>query len=88
MSLLFTCQATGRLHLPPLPYLAPILAMIGVALVLFWLQKDLGPALLFSTVLLTMLYAASGRASGAPVAAATSGENNGETPVGRCERRG
>src|SRR5437870_11122954 len=53
----------GRVHLPPLPYLAPILAMIGVALVLFWLQKDLGPALLFSTVLLAMLYVASGRAS-------------------------
>jgi cell division protein FtsW (lipid II flippase) len=31
--------------------------------VLFWLQKDLGPALLFSTVLLAMLYVASGRAS-------------------------
>jgi cell division protein FtsW (lipid II flippase) len=53
----------GRLHLPPLPYLAPILAMIGAALVLFWLQKDLGPALLFSTVLLAMLYVASGRVS-------------------------
>lgn len=53
----------GRLHFPPLPYLAPILVMIGVALVLFWLQKDLGPALLFSTVLLAMLYVASGRAS-------------------------
>jgi cell division protein FtsW (lipid II flippase) len=56
-------RRVGRLHLPPLPYLAPILAMIGVALLLFWLQKDLGPALLFSTVMLTMLYAASGRAS-------------------------
>jgi cell division protein FtsW (lipid II flippase) len=53
----------GRFQLPPLPYLAPILAMVGVALMLFWLQKDLGPALLFSTVLLTMLYVASGRAS-------------------------
>src|ERR1700704_6069513 len=53
----------GRVQLPPLPYLAPIVAMIGVALVLFWLQKDLGPALLFSTVLLAMLYVASGRAS-------------------------
>src|SRR5260370_31986647 len=37
--------------------------MIGGALLLFWLQKDLGPALLFSTVLLTMLYVASGRGS-------------------------
>lgn len=51
----------GRLQMPPLPYLAPILVMIGVALLLFWLQKDLGPALLFSAVLLAMLYVASGR---------------------------
>ena len=56
-------RRVGRVHLPPLPYLAPILVMIGVALLLFWLQKDLGPALLFSTVLLAMLYVASGRAS-------------------------
>src|SRR5947209_16308204 len=53
----------GRLQLPPMPYLAPILVMIGAALLLFWLQKDLGPALLFSTVLLAMLYVASGRGS-------------------------
>lgn len=51
----------GRVRLPPLPYLAPIMVMVGAALVLFWLQKDLGPALLFSTVLLVMLYVASGR---------------------------
>jgi cell division protein FtsW (lipid II flippase) len=53
----------GPLYLPPVPYLAPILIMVGAALMLFWLQKDLGPALLFSTVLLTMLYMASGRVS-------------------------
>jgi cell division protein FtsW (lipid II flippase) len=53
----------GRVQMPPMPYLAPILVMIGAALLLFWLQRDLGPALLFSTVLLTMLYVASGRAS-------------------------
>jgi cell division protein FtsW (lipid II flippase) len=47
----------------PVAYLAPILVMIGIALVLFWLQRDLGPALLFSTVLLAMLYMASGRLS-------------------------
>jgi cell division protein FtsW (lipid II flippase) len=56
-------RRVGRVHLPPLPYLAPILAMVGTALLLFWLQKDLGPALLFSTVLLAMLYVASGRGS-------------------------
>ena len=53
----------GRFQLPPVPYLAPILVMIGSALLLFWFQRDLGPALLFSAVLLTMLYVASGRAS-------------------------
>jgi cell division protein FtsW (lipid II flippase) len=52
----------GGVRLPPLPYLMPILVMVGAALALFWLQKDLGPALLFSTVLLAMLYVASGRA--------------------------
>jgi cell division protein FtsW (lipid II flippase) len=56
-------RRVGRIHLPALAYLAPILAMVGVSLVLFWLQKDLGPGLLFATVLLAMLYVASGRAS-------------------------
>jgi cell division protein FtsW (lipid II flippase) len=58
-----TGPRVGRLRLPPLPYLAPILVMTGMAVMLFWLQKDLGPALLFSAVLLSMLYMASGRAS-------------------------
>jgi cell division protein FtsW (lipid II flippase) len=53
----------GPLRLPPLPYLAPILVMAGGALVIFVRQHDLGPALLFSTVLLAMLYMASGRGS-------------------------
>jgi cell division protein FtsW (lipid II flippase) len=53
----------GPVRLPPLPYLAPILVMMGAALMLFWLQKDLGPALLFSAVMLSMLYVASGRLS-------------------------
>ncbi len=53
----------GPFWLPPLPYLAPILLMAGLALAIFVLQRDLGPALLFSTVLLAMLYMASGRGS-------------------------
>jgi cell division protein FtsW (lipid II flippase) len=53
----------ARMQLPPLAYLAPVLVMVGASLVLFWLQKDLGPALLFATVLLAMLYVASGRPS-------------------------
>jgi cell division protein FtsW (lipid II flippase) len=56
-------RRVGPFYLPPLPYLAPILLMTGAALLLFWRQKDLGPALLFSTVLFTMLYVASGRVS-------------------------
>ena len=51
------------MRLPPVPYLAPILIMAGAALILFVLQRDLGPALLFSSVVLAMLYMASGRAS-------------------------
>jgi len=61
--LAYAGRRIGPLYVPPLPYLAPILIMVGAALVLFWVQKDLGPALLFSTVLLTMLYVASGRIS-------------------------
>jgi cell division protein FtsW (lipid II flippase) len=53
----------GRLRLPPLPYLAPIVIMAGTALALFVLQRDLGPALLFSGVVLAMLYVATGRGS-------------------------
>jgi cell division protein FtsW (lipid II flippase) len=61
--LAFAGRRVGPWRMPPLPYLAPILIMAGSALVLFWLQRDLGPALLFSSVVLAMLYAASGRAS-------------------------
>ncbi len=53
----------GPLWLPPLPYLAPLLTMVGVVLAIFFWQKDLGPALLLSTLLLVMLYMASGRMS-------------------------
>jgi len=53
----------GPLWLPPLPYLAPLLTMVGVVLAIFFWQKDLGPALLLSALLLVMLYMASGRMS-------------------------
>lgn len=56
-------RRVGGIWIPPLPYLAPILVMAGTAVLIFGLQQDLGPALLFSTVLLAMLYMASGRAS-------------------------
>ena len=53
----------GPLRVPPVPYLAPMLLMVGIVLaILFW-QRDLGPALLLFSVLLAMLYVASGRVS-------------------------
>lgn len=54
-------RKVGPFWVPPIPYLAPILLMAGGALVVLVLQRDLGPALLFSSVLLAMLYMASGR---------------------------
>ena len=53
----------GPLQLPPLPYLAPLLVMFALSQsVLFW-QRDLGAALLFFGIFLSMLYVASGRLS-------------------------
>jgi cell division protein FtsW (lipid II flippase) len=53
----------GPVRLPPLPYLLPLLIMFGISqAVLFW-QRDLGAALLFFGIFLSMLYVASGRAS-------------------------
>ena len=53
----------GPLRLPPLPYLAPMLAMWAIALVIVVIQRDLGAALLFFGVFLAMLYVATGRLS-------------------------
>jgi cell division protein FtsW (lipid II flippase) len=51
----------GPLRLPPLPYLAPMVAILGVALALFAAQGDLGAALLLFSIALAMLYLASSR---------------------------
>jgi cell division protein FtsW (lipid II flippase) len=51
----------GPISLPPLPFLAPMVAMWAIALGLVVVQRDLGAALLFFTVFLCMLYAATGR---------------------------
>jgi cell division protein FtsW (lipid II flippase) len=48
------------IRLPSLAYLAPLLAMWGVAMVLLAWQQDLGAALLFFFTFLVMLYQASG----------------------------
>jgi cell division protein FtsW (lipid II flippase) len=53
----------GPLRLPPLPYLAPMVAMWAIALGIVVVQRDLGAALLFFTVFLALTYAATGRVS-------------------------
>ena len=51
----------GPFPLPPLPYLAPLLAMWGLSLALLVWQRDLGAAILFFGVFLVMLYLAVGQ---------------------------
>ncbi len=53
----------GRLNLPPLPYLLPMLAMWGIALAIVIVQRDLGAALLYFVVFLALLYVATRRIS-------------------------
>ncbi len=53
----------GPLRLPPLPYLAPMLAMWGIALSIVIVQRDLGAALLYFLLFLGMLYVATRRIS-------------------------
>jgi cell division protein FtsW (lipid II flippase) len=56
-------QRLGRIAVPPLAYLIPILLMWAMAMGVMVLQKDLGAALLFFGVFLAMLYLATGRVS-------------------------
>ena len=53
----------GPVRLPPLPYLAPMVAMWAIALGVVVIQRDLGAALLFFGVFLALIYAATGRVS-------------------------
>ncbi len=50
----------GPLTLPPMPYLLPALAMLGLALGIVVVEKDLGAALLFYVVFLGLYYVATG----------------------------
>jgi len=52
----------GPFRLPPLPYLAPMVAMWAVALGIVVVERDLGAALLFFLVFLLLLYVATARA--------------------------
>jgi cell division protein FtsI/penicillin-binding protein 2 len=51
----------GPWRLPPMAYVGPLLAMLGLALVLLAWQQDLGAAMLFFFTFLAMLYLATGQ---------------------------
>ncbi|HEV8547102.1 MAG TPA: FtsW/RodA/SpoVE family cell cycle protein [Candidatus Limnocylindrales bacterium] len=51
----------GPIAIPPLPYLAPMVAMWAIALGIVVIQRDLGAALLFFAVFLFLVYGATGR---------------------------
>ena len=52
----------GPFSIPPLPYLAPMVAMWAIALGIVVIQRDLGAALLFFAVFLLLVYTATARA--------------------------
>lgn len=52
-----------RLRLPPLRQLGPILTMLGIALLLFLVVRELGLALLIYGLFLSMIYLGSGKIS-------------------------
>jgi cell division protein FtsW (lipid II flippase) len=51
----------GPLRLPPIPYLIPLVFMWLMSVMIVVLQNDLGTALLFFGIFLTMLYVSTGR---------------------------
>ena len=53
----------GPFTLPPIPYLAPMVAMVAIALAIVVVQRDLGAALLYFAAFLALLYVATGRVS-------------------------
>ena len=53
-------QLPGWIRVPRLEYVVPLIAGVGLALVLFFLQRDLGPALVISIVFLTLYAVARG----------------------------
>lgn len=53
----------GPIKIPPLPYLLPMLAIFLLVMGIVVISKDLGTALLFLGIFLTMLFVATGRRS-------------------------
>lgn len=55
-------KLTSRVDVPPIEYTLPVLACVALSLLFFFLQKDMGPALVFSCVFLVLYGIARGSA--------------------------
>ena len=53
----------GPIRIPPWPYLLPMIAIFVMVMLMVVIMKDLGTALLFFGIFLTMLFVATGRRS-------------------------
>ena len=53
----------GPISIPPLPYLLPMVAIFVIVMLIVVIMRDLGTALLFLGIFLTMLFVATGRRS-------------------------
>jgi cell division protein FtsI/penicillin-binding protein 2/cell division protein FtsW (lipid II flippase) len=53
---------TSRLDIPPVEYTLPVLVSVALCLLFFFLQKDMGPALVFACLFLTLYGVARGSA--------------------------
>ena len=53
----------GPIRIPPLPYLLPMIAIFVIVMMIVVISRDLGTALLFMGIFLTMLFVATGRRS-------------------------
>jgi cell division protein FtsW (lipid II flippase)/cell division protein FtsI/penicillin-binding protein 2 len=53
-------KLTSRIDIPPLEYSLPVLACVALSLLFFFLQKDMGPALVFACVFLVLYGVARG----------------------------
>jgi cell division protein FtsW len=53
----------GPVRIPPLPYLLPMIAIFVIVMLIVIVSRDLGTALLFLGIFLTMLFVATGRRS-------------------------
>ena len=53
---------TGRLDIPPVEYTLPVLVCVALSLAFFFLQKDMGPAMVFTGLFLVLYGIARGSA--------------------------